>query len=333
MPIPAPAMRSDREEAALPLPARTREAFSIATAGCGFRCLNCQNWEISQAKPEETKDPRGEPLRLPPAELCSLTGDDAQRLTLLAGGRGGRGRVLPLPLDRLHLLRADRLVRVHDRHGRRGPGQEDQELLDHLRLDPGGPAAGIVPSDRRRQRQPQELQRGNLPRAEHGQAGADPADAQDAEAAGRVVRGHEPGGAHLHRQAGDDPADVRLAGGQPWPGLSAALLPLPPGAQAEAAAAHAGGDFAGGPRDRPLRRAALRLHRQLPRGVRRRDHLLPPVPQADRRAGALRRGGDADRPAASAGYAARRFPGCGRVRTRTGSPRSRTTLAGRSGWA
>jgi len=28
------------------------KAFSIAAAGCNFRCLNCQNWEISQAKPE-----------------------------------------------------------------------------------------------------------------------------------------------------------------------------------------------------------------------------------------------------------------------------------------
>lgn len=27
--------------------------FSIAAAGCNFRCLNCQNWEISQKKPEE----------------------------------------------------------------------------------------------------------------------------------------------------------------------------------------------------------------------------------------------------------------------------------------
>ncbi len=30
-------------------------AFSIATAGCNFRCLNCQNWEISQAKPNEVR--------------------------------------------------------------------------------------------------------------------------------------------------------------------------------------------------------------------------------------------------------------------------------------
>ena len=28
-------------------------AFSIATTGCNLRCLNCQNWEISQAKPHE----------------------------------------------------------------------------------------------------------------------------------------------------------------------------------------------------------------------------------------------------------------------------------------
>ena len=30
-------------------------AFSIATAGCNFRCMNCQNYEISQAKPHEVR--------------------------------------------------------------------------------------------------------------------------------------------------------------------------------------------------------------------------------------------------------------------------------------
>jgi pyruvate formate lyase activating enzyme len=28
------------------------KAFSLATTGCNFRCLNCQNWEISQVRPE-----------------------------------------------------------------------------------------------------------------------------------------------------------------------------------------------------------------------------------------------------------------------------------------
>jgi pyruvate formate lyase activating enzyme len=29
--------------------------FSIATTGCNFRCLNCQNWEISQRRPEDVR--------------------------------------------------------------------------------------------------------------------------------------------------------------------------------------------------------------------------------------------------------------------------------------
>ena len=29
--------------------------LSIATTGCNFRCLNCQNWEISQRKPEDIR--------------------------------------------------------------------------------------------------------------------------------------------------------------------------------------------------------------------------------------------------------------------------------------
>ena len=31
------------------------QAFSLATTGCNFRCLNCQNWEISQSKPHEVR--------------------------------------------------------------------------------------------------------------------------------------------------------------------------------------------------------------------------------------------------------------------------------------
>ncbi|TAL69173.1 MAG: AmmeMemoRadiSam system radical SAM enzyme [Bacteroidetes bacterium] len=34
----------------------TTKAFSIAVAGCNFRCLNCQNWTISQVTPEETNN-------------------------------------------------------------------------------------------------------------------------------------------------------------------------------------------------------------------------------------------------------------------------------------
>ena len=34
----------------------TTSIFSLATAGCNFVCLNCQNWEISQTSPYKTKN-------------------------------------------------------------------------------------------------------------------------------------------------------------------------------------------------------------------------------------------------------------------------------------
>jgi pyruvate formate lyase activating enzyme len=56
--------------------------FSLASSGCVFRCLNCQNWEISQKKPEETKDPRGPEFRLHPPLPASLTQAEMSRLSL-----------------------------------------------------------------------------------------------------------------------------------------------------------------------------------------------------------------------------------------------------------
>ena len=41
-------------------------AFSVATAGCNLHCKNCQNWEISQRRPEETEN-----IYLPPEELVA----------------------------------------------------------------------------------------------------------------------------------------------------------------------------------------------------------------------------------------------------------------------
>jgi pyruvate formate lyase activating enzyme len=46
-------------------------AYSIATAGCNVECLFCQNWEISQVRPEQTRN-----LDLPPDRLVA----DAARL-------------------------------------------------------------------------------------------------------------------------------------------------------------------------------------------------------------------------------------------------------------
>ncbi len=42
-------------------------AFSIGTAGCNFDCKNCQNWEISQVRPEQIDHP----ITLPPETIVS----------------------------------------------------------------------------------------------------------------------------------------------------------------------------------------------------------------------------------------------------------------------
>lgn len=42
-------------------------AFSIATAGCNFDCKDCQNWEISQARPEQIRDA----IRLLPKDVAA----------------------------------------------------------------------------------------------------------------------------------------------------------------------------------------------------------------------------------------------------------------------
>jgi pyruvate formate lyase activating enzyme len=49
-------------------------SFSIATAGCNFRCLNCQNWQISQSRPEDTQNTELFPedvVRTALSERCS----------------------------------------------------------------------------------------------------------------------------------------------------------------------------------------------------------------------------------------------------------------------
>jgi pyruvate formate lyase activating enzyme len=53
----------------------TTQAFSIAAAGCNFRCLNCQNWQISQVSPKESDN-----VDLMPSEVvkaCITSGSES----------------------------------------------------------------------------------------------------------------------------------------------------------------------------------------------------------------------------------------------------------------
>jgi len=49
----------------------TSKIFSIATAGCNFRCLNCQNWSISQFRPDDTSNNDLMPERVVQAAMQS----------------------------------------------------------------------------------------------------------------------------------------------------------------------------------------------------------------------------------------------------------------------
>jgi pyruvate formate lyase activating enzyme len=52
------------------------KTFSLATVGCNLHCKNCQNWEISQANPEDS-----EAAFCPPEKLVELTkSNDCQSL-------------------------------------------------------------------------------------------------------------------------------------------------------------------------------------------------------------------------------------------------------------
>jgi pyruvate formate lyase activating enzyme len=56
--------------------------FSLATSGCSFRCLNCQNWELSQKRPEQLKVAEGPDLQLTVANARRLTRADVERASL-----------------------------------------------------------------------------------------------------------------------------------------------------------------------------------------------------------------------------------------------------------
>ena len=49
-------------------------AFSIATAGCNVNCKMCQNWEISQSRPEQVQN-----TYMPPKQVAALAGQNKCR--------------------------------------------------------------------------------------------------------------------------------------------------------------------------------------------------------------------------------------------------------------
>ena len=191
-------------------------AFSFAATGCGFRCLNCQNWDLSQRKPEEMKDPRGESLRIDARNMAQpQTASDMERRSLFPEDVVALTQYFECPSIAYTYSEPTVVVRVHARHGQGGPGGEDSKMssspaatssrsrwsscagsLDAVHVDLKGFSDEMYA----------KLNSGKLAPIL--------ATIEDPAATGGLVRGDQPRRAHLHRPAGDDPPHVPLAGGQ-----------------------------------------------------------------------------------------------------------------------
>ena len=304
-------------------------AFSLATSGCVFRCLNCQNWEISQKKPEETKDPRGPELRLRPPLPPTLDYDELARLSLFPDDVVAVAKALRCPsiaytyseptayyeyaFDTCKLAREHGLKNIIVTCG----SIEDRPLRDLL---PYVDAAHVDLkgfSDDTYQR----LNSGKLQPILN-----------------TLKTYHELGvwfeviNLVVPTYTDDLEMIKRMCG---WlvenlgPGPAAALLALQPGAQARPPVAHPGGDPGAGPRGGARRRPALRLHRQRARGGRRRNDLLPRLQARDHRARCVLGHGLPPRRRANAVSAARPSPASGRPKgSGAGSLRPSLTPAG-----
>ena len=285
--------------------------FSLATSGCVFRCLNCQNWEISQKKPEETKDPRGEELRLRPPLPSSFTPDQMARLSLFPADAVAVAEALGCPslsytyseptafyeytFDTCKAARERKLKNIvvscgsiEDR-----PARDLYQLVDAAHVDLKGFDEDIYTKLNSGKLQPILNMLKTLKEL-----------GVWFEIINLVVPTYTDDLDTIRRMCGWIAKEL-------GPDQPLHFSRFHPAAQAGLPHAHARRDAGEGARRRPRRGPALRLYRQRARPRRRGDHLVPQLQEARRRAGHLRRHRPEPRRMASAASAAPGSPGFG----------------------
>ena len=128
--------------------------LSFGTAGCNLACRFCQNWDISKSREIDTLADAATPERI-----------------AAAARRAG------LPERRVHVQRPRRLHGVRDRRRRGVPRRRRQDRRRHGRLRGAEAARGALRRDGRRERGPQGVHRGLLPRRRAAHTSARPRDA------------------------------------------------------------------------------------------------------------------------------------------------------------
>jgi len=110
------------------LPATT--TFSIATAGCNFRCKCCQNWQISQVPPEETNN-----YALAPEEVVAQAFQ--YRCPTIAYTYSEPSIFYEYMLDTAKIARAKGLRNIYHSNGSLNaqPAEELAQYLDAANID------------------------------------------------------------------------------------------------------------------------------------------------------------------------------------------------------
>ncbi|MGC4118391.1 MAG: radical SAM protein [Myxococcales bacterium] len=240
-------------------------AWSMATSGCPLRCKFCQNWELSQANPEDYDTPLRGPSQLAAeaversAQVVAFTYNEATVFAeyLLDVAAAAREKGLRAALISCGYMQEAPLV-------------EMCKVLSAIKNRPQGLLAGLL-QERLRRRAPA----GAALHQAGGQGQGAPRDRQ-------------PGRPDPQR-LGDDAARAReVPRRRGRPGRAGALHALPPRLPAAQPVAHAGGDAGAGQGDRQGGRAATRLRRQRA-GTPGQQHAVPQVRKGPHRAQQLLR--------------------------------------------
>jgi pyruvate formate lyase activating enzyme len=107
-----------------------RSAFSLATAGCSLHCLYCQNWQISQATPEETQN-----VDLPPQQIVQNCREN--RVPIVAYTYSEPMVFYEYMLDSASLARESGLLNVVISSGHVNPAPLRQlcQVVDAIKID------------------------------------------------------------------------------------------------------------------------------------------------------------------------------------------------------
>jgi len=224
-------------------------AFSIATAGCNLACLNCQNWEISQASPLDTRN-----MDLMPESVVEQAQQYGCRSIAYTYSDPVAFYEYTYDTAKIARLKGIKNILVSAGYINKEPLREWVQYVDAANM----------------------FQQRNLRNAQcrHVATGARYVEIFERQ---RCLAGnHQPDCPQLDGRHGDDQKDVRMAFGKRIFGNAVVFQPILSQIQAGTTARHSARNIGKSQRDRTQSRAFVCLYRQ-PSRYQCRKHLLSVV--------------------------------------------------------